>query len=81
MIEECPVTYDTLTNEVVKELLEKVMEFCGFLFVRFCGGELCFLLVFFFFFKLLFGFFSRVHVSSWGLANNRFVQVYFSFEF
>lgn len=26
VIEECPVTYDTLTNEVVKELLEKVNE-------------------------------------------------------
>lgn len=30
VIEECPLTYETLTNEVVKELLEKVMEFCGF---------------------------------------------------
>lgn len=26
VIEECPLTYETLTNEVVKELLEKVME-------------------------------------------------------
>lgn len=26
LIEECPLTYETLTNEVVKELLEKVRE-------------------------------------------------------
>lgn len=26
VIEECPLMYETLTNEVVKELLEKVME-------------------------------------------------------
>lgn len=49
VIEEYPLTCETLTNEVVKELLEKVMEFCGFLFVTFCGGELCFWVFLFFF--------------------------------
>lgn len=36
VIEECPLTHETLTNEVVKELLEKVMEFCGCLLLFVC---------------------------------------------